>query len=51
MTVPCDGEADGYVRVGLIEWEDLEWEPWVVANEQWGWVPAESVCGRRMRDF
>src|SRR3712207_8484965 len=51
LTVPCDGEAGGFVRVGLIEGEDLEREPWGVASEQGGWVPAASVCGRRVRDF
>ncbi len=51
LTVPCSGEENGYVRVGLLEWEDLEQEPWVLASEQWGWVPVESVCTRRVRDF
>ena len=51
MTVPCTEEAGGYVRVGLLEWEDLEQEPWVLASEQWGWVPAASLCERRVRHF
>jgi 8-oxo-dGTP pyrophosphatase MutT (NUDIX family) len=51
MTVPCTEEAAGYVRVGLLEWEDLEHDPLMLASEQWGWVPAGSVCGRRVRSF
>jgi 8-oxo-dGTP pyrophosphatase MutT (NUDIX family) len=51
LTVPCAGEENGYARVGLLEWEDLEHEPRVLASERWGWVPADSVCTRRVREF
>jgi 8-oxo-dGTP pyrophosphatase MutT (NUDIX family) len=51
LTVPCSTEENGYVRVGVLEWEDLEQEPRVLTSERWGWVPAASVCTRRARDF
>jgi 8-oxo-dGTP pyrophosphatase MutT (NUDIX family) len=51
LTVPCTDETAGYVRIGLLEWENLEHDPWVLASEQWGWVPADSVCARRVRSF
>lgn len=51
MTVPCSEESGGYTRVGLLEWEDLEQDPWVLASEQWGWVSNSSLCGRRVRHF
>jgi 8-oxo-dGTP pyrophosphatase MutT (NUDIX family) len=50
MTVPCRDEADGYSLVGHVEW-DLDQDPWVVLSEQWGWVPATSLCARRVRHF
>jgi 8-oxo-dGTP pyrophosphatase MutT (NUDIX family) len=51
LTVPCSGEENGYARVELLEWEDLEQEPRVLASERWGWVKADSVCTRRIREF